>query len=181
MQSTANSNNPRKVDFNHKNVGFDVRFGTSNQSKMKGLKGSASLFNVGVEVKKGNANAVTRQLTNNTDLDAVRVTVSVPVLQKLEEDGDVLGSKITLEIQVQYNGGGFSTKVTDTIKGRTADAYNRDYRINLSGSHPIDIRVKKTSNDTTTRITRDLYWESYSELIDDSNRYPNSAIYKIKI
>jgi len=181
LQANANSANPSISQFNHKNVGFDVRFGTGNQSKMSGVRGSASNFGVGVEVKQGNANAVTRQLTNNTDLDAVRVTVTVPALQEQKDDGDVVGSKITLQIQIQNNGGGFVTKVSDTIKGRTADAYNRDYRINLSGAHPIDVRVVKTSADSTDRIQRDLNWQSYTELIDDSNRYLNSAYTKLRL
>ena len=181
LQASANSANPSNSQFNHKDVGFDVRFGTGNQPKMKGVKGSSSLFNVGVEVKKGNTNAVTRQLTNNTDLDAVRVTITIPSLQEQKDDGDVVGSRVNLKIQIQNNGGGFVTKVTDNIVGRTADAYNRDYRINLSGAHPIDIRVLKTSDDSTDRIQRDLVWQSYSELIDDSNRYLNSAYTKLRL
>jgi len=181
LQASANSANPSNSQFNHKDVGFDVRFGTGNQTKMKGVKGSSSLFNVGVEVKKGNTNAVTRQLTNNTELDAVRVTVTVPALQRQKDDGDIVGSKITLKIQIQNNGGGFVTKFTDNIVGRTADAYNRDYRINLSGAHPIDVRVIKTSDDSTDKISRDLIWQSYSELIDDSNRYLDSAYTKLRL
>ena len=181
LQANANSANPSVSQFNHKNVSFDVRFGTGNQSKMSGVRGSASNFSVGVEVKNGNSNAVTRQLTNNTDLDAVRVTVTVPVLQVIEEDGDVTGSQVSFVIQTQNNGGGFVTRVSDTIKGRTADAYNRDYRINLSGAHPIDVRIVKTSADSTSRISRDLFWQSYAELIDDSNRYLNSAYTKLRL
>ena len=181
LQASANSANPSNSQFNHKDVGFDVRFGTGNQTKMKGVKGSSSLFNVGVEVKNGNTNAVTRQLTNNTELDAVRVTITIPSLQEQKDDGDVVGSRVSLQIQVQNNGGGFVTKVTDNIVGRTADAYNRDYRINLSGAHPIDIRVLKTSADSTDRIQRDLIWQSYSELIDDSNRYLDSAYTKLRL
>ena len=181
LQASANSANPSNSQFNHKDVGFDVRFGTGNQTKMSGVSGSSSLFNVGVEVKKGNTNAVTRQLTNNTELDAVRVTVTVPALQRQKDDGDVVGSRVSLEIQVQNNGGGFVTRVTDSIVGRTADAYNRDYRINLSGAHPIDVRVIKTSDDSTDKISRDLIWQSYSELIDDSNRYLDSAYTKLRL
>ncbi|BCV06610.1 MAG: hypothetical protein CM15mV138_370 [Caudoviricetes sp.] len=92
MQANANSASPSNSQFNHKDVGFDARFGTGNQSKMSGVRGSASNFNVGVEVKNGNANAVTRQLTNNTELDAVRVTVTVPALQEQKDDGDIVGS-----------------------------------------------------------------------------------------
>ena len=51
----------------------------------------------------------TRQLTNNSDLDAVKVTVTVPVLQELEDDGDIVGSQVSFDIQLQYNGGGFTT------------------------------------------------------------------------
>ena len=181
LQANANSANPSNSQFNHKDVGFDVRFGTGNQTKMSGVSGSSSLFNVGVEVKNGSFNAVTRQLTNNTDLDAVRVTITIPSLQEQKDDGDVVGSRVSLEIQVQNNGGGFVTRVTDSIVGRTADAYNRDYRINLSGAHPIDIRVLKTSADSTDRIQRDLVWQSYSELIDDSNRYLDSAYTKLRL
>ena len=181
LQANANSANPSVSQFNHKNVSFDVRFGTGNQSKMSGVRGSASNFSVGVEVKNGNSNAVTRQLTNNTDLDAVRVTVTVPVLQVIEEDGDVTGSQVSFVIQTQNNGGGFVTRVSDVITGRTADAYNRDYRINLSGAHPIDVRIIKTSADSTSRISRDLFWQSYAELIDDSNRYLNSAYTKLRL
>ncbi len=181
LQANANSANPSVSQFNHKNVSFDVRFGTGNQSKMSGVRGSASNFGVGVEVKNGNSNAVTRQLTNNTDLDAVRVTVTVPVLQVIEEDGDVTGSQVSFVIQTQNNGGGFVTRVSDVITGRTADAYNRDYRINLSGAHPIDVRIVKTSADSTSRISRDLFWQSYAELIDDSNRYLNSAYTKLRL
>ena len=92
LQANANSNNPSDRQFNHKNVGFAIRFGTGSQAKIKGLKGSGSIFNVGTEVKNGNANAITRQLTNNPDLDAVRVTVTVPVLQNIKSDGDIVGS-----------------------------------------------------------------------------------------
>ena len=34
LGSTADSNNPQAVDFNHQNVDFDIRFGTNPQAKM---------------------------------------------------------------------------------------------------------------------------------------------------
>ena len=179
LSSTADSTDPQNVDFNHQNVDLDIRFGTDPQTKMSKVSGSASLFNVGVKVENGSP--ITRQLTNNSNLDAVKITVTVPILQVIEEDGDVVGSSVTFDIQLQYNGGGFTTIHSDTIRGRTADAYNREYRIELTGAHPVDVRLVKTSANSTDRIQRDLIWQSYSELEDDSSTYPNSAFTRLRL
>ncbi len=179
LSSTADSTNPQNVDFNHQNVDLDIRFGTDPQTKMSKVSGSASLFNVGVKVENGSP--ITRQLTNNSNLDAVKITVTVPILQVIEDDGDVVGSSVSFDIQLQYNGGGFTTIHSDTIRGRTADAYNREYRIELTGAHPVDVRLVKTSANSTDRIQRDLIWQSYSELEDDSSTYPNSAFTRLRL
>ena len=179
LSSNADSNNPQSVDFNHQDVDFDIRFGTNPQTKMDKVSGSASVFGVGVEVKNGSP--ITRQLTNNSDLDAVKITVTVPVLQILESDGDISGSSLSLDIQLQYNGGGFTTVHSDTIRGRTGDAYNKEYRIKLTGAHPVDVRLVKTSDDSTDRVFRDLIWQSYSELEDDTNTYPDCAYTRLRL
>ena len=179
LGSTADSNNPQAVDFNHQNVDFDIRFGTNPQAKMDKVSGSSSIFSVGVKVENGSP--ITRQLTNNSDLDAVKVTVTVPVLQILESDGDITGSSLSFDIQLQYNGGGFTTVHSDTIRGRTGDAYNREYRIKLTGAHPVDVRLVKTSANSTDRNFRDLIWQSYSELEDDTNTYPDCAYTRLRL
>ncbi len=179
LSSNADSTDPQSVDFNHQNVDLDIRFGTDPQAKMSKVSGSASLFNVGVKVENGSP--ITRQLTNNSDLDAVKVTITVPILQVIEDDGDVIGSQVNFDIQLQYNGGGFTTVHSDTIRGRTADAYNREYRIELTGAHPVDVRLVKTSANSTDRIQRDLIWQSFSELEDDASTYPNSAYTRLRL
>ena len=179
LSSTADSANPQDVDFNHQNVDLDIRFGTNPQTKMSKVSGSASLFNVGVKVENGSP--ITRQLTNNSDLDAVKVTVTVPILQIITDDGDIVGNQVSFDIQLQYNGGGFTTVHSDTIRGRTADAYNREYRIELTGAHPVDVRLVKTTANSTDRDFRDLVWQSYSELEDDTNTYPDSAFTRLRL
>ncbi len=179
LGATADSTNPQAVDFNHQNVDFDIRFGTNPQAKMSKVSGSASTFNVGIKVDNGSP--ITRQLTNNPDLDAVKVTITVPVLQILESDGDIVGNALSFNIQIQYNGGGFTTVHSDTIRGRTGDAYNREYRIALTGAHPVDVRLVKTSVNTTDRNFRDLIWQSYSELEDDTNTYPDCAYTRLRL
>ena len=110
------------------------------------------------------------------------MTITFPQMQEAKENGDLLGSSVTLQIQVQYNGGGFSTVITDTITGRTADAYQRDYRVNLTGAFPVDIRVVRvTANSTTSSLINSFNWTSFGEIIDDASTYANSAYTSLRL
>lgn len=119
---------------------------------------------------------VTRTITDTT-VDAVRVTISVPQLQRVEDDGDIKGERIELEIDVQYNGGGYRTRVHDVITGRTTDQYERDYRITFDGPHPVDIRVIRISPDSNDSNRVNAFrWQSYTEITYAKLRYPNTAL-----
>ena len=173
LKSTANSSNPSSVDFNFQDVTFNPRFGTPNQSKISGIVSSSSIKPVAVVVTQ--STPVTRQITN-TNVDAVNITITVPQLQIATDKGDLLGSSISLKISVQYNSGGFTDVITDTITGRSADAYQKDYRVNLTGAFPVDIRVSRITPDAANIQTQNAFnWTSYGEIIDAANTYPNSA------
>ena len=179
LRSQASSTSPQTSDFNFQDVGFKIRFGTANQTKLSGILSSSSIQAVNVTVQQGSP--VTRQITN-TNVDAVNVTITFPQMQEAKENGDLLGSSVTLQIQVQYNGGGFSTVITDTITGRTADAYQRDYRINLTGAFPVDIRVVRvTPNSTSSSLINSFNWTSFGEIIDDASTYANSAYTSLRL
>ena len=179
LRSTANSSNPSTTDFNFQDVGFEPRFGTSNQTKISGIESSSSVTGVGVTVTA--SSPVTRQITNS-NVDAVNVTITFPQIQKATNEGDLLGSTVQLKISVQYNSGGFTDVITDTFTGRTADAYQRDYRINLTGSFPVDIRVSRiTADSTDTSLIDAFQWTSFGEIIDDSNTYANSAYSSLRL
>ena len=179
LKSTANSANPSTTDFNYQDVTFNPRFGTSGQAKIEGIESSSSLSVVGVTVTA--SSSVTRQITN-TDVDAVNVTITIPQLQKATDKGDLLGSSVQYKISVQYNSGGYTDIITDTVTGRTADAYQRDYRINLTGAFPVDIRVSRLTPDSTDSMLVDAFqWTSYAEIIDDANTYANSAYTSLRL
>ena len=179
LKSTANSANPADADFNFQNVGFTPRFGTSNQTSIPGIVSSESTTAVGVVVSS--SSAVTRQITN-TNVDAIKVTITFPQLQKAEDNGDLVGSSVSLKIQVQYNSGGYSDVISDTITGRTADAYQKEYRVNLTGAFPVDVRVVRVTSDSTSSNLIDAFtWTSFGEIIDDAQTYPNSAYTSLRI
>ena len=179
LRSTADSTSPATTDFNFQDVSFEPRFGTSNQTKIAGIESSSSVTSVGVEVAQ--ASPVTRQITNS-NVDAVNVTITFPQIQKATNEGDLLGSTVQLKISVQYNSGGFTDVITDTVTGRTADAYQKDYRVNLTGSFPVDIRVTRITADSSDSSLIDAFqWTSFGEIIDDANTYPNSAYASIRL
>jgi len=179
LNSSASNTNPQTTDFNFQNVEFTPRFGTSNQQHIPGIESSQSLTSVGVTVT--NASPVTRQITN-TNVDAAKVTITFPQLQKATDEGDLLGSTVELKIQIQYNGGGFSDVLSDTITGRTADAYQKEYRVTLTGAFPVDVRVVRVTADSSSSNLVDAFtWTSLGEIVDDKQTYPNSAYTNLRI
>ena len=179
LKSNASSSSPNTADFNFQNVDFTPRFGTANQTHIPGIESSESTTSVGVVVTK--ATPVTRTITN-TDVDAIKVSITLPQMQEARENGDLLGSSITLQVLVQYNSGGYTTVITDTITGRTADAYQKDYRVNITGAFPVDIRVVRVTDDSTSAsLINAFQWTSFSQIIDDKQTYPNSAYLSLRL
>ena len=179
LKASANSASPVTTDFNFQDVTFNPRFGTANQTKVEGIESSSSVTSVGVNVTQ--STPVTRQISN-TNVDAVNVTISFPQLQKATDKGDLLGTSVQLKISVQYNSGGFTDVITDTVTGRSADAYQRDYRVNLTGAFPVDIRVSRiTADSTTTGLADSFQWTSFGEIIDDASTYANSAYAGVRL
>ena len=151
-----------------------TRNGTQAQGYIPSNTGIESENGVNVEIT--NPTPVVRTITD-TDVDRVRVTVQLPALQIIEDDGDIVGHSVRVQIHVQYNGGGYTTVTDDTISGKTTNSYQRDYIVELSGAFPVDIKMVRVSADeTSARRQNKTYWFSYTEIIDEKLRYPNSAL-----
>ena len=181
LNESANNINPEAKDFNFQRVLFTPRFGTSSQSHIPGIESSQSTTAVGVTVTAGQAGEVTRRITN-TEVDAVRVTITFPQLQKVTDKGDLVGSSVNLKIFVQYNNGGFTQVIDDTVTGRTADAYQKDFRVTITGAFPVDIRLKRDTPDSTdTNLIDAFQWTSFTEIIDNVSTYPNSAYTNLRL
>ena len=126
---------------NFQNTQVEFKVGTGNQGAIRGFTGAQQEFTVGVEATKDNP--VTKSITD-TNVDAVRVTLSIPALFRVQKDGDVLGTRVEIAILVQYRNAttneesGFSNVViegesTVKIKGKTDSPYQRDFRFLLTG------------------------------------------------
>jgi len=187
LNKNASNTSPQSTDFNFQDVGFAARFGTSNQLHIPGIEGSQSSSNVGVKVEKSSPRV--RTITN-TAVDAVRITITVPQLQRFTDKGDIFGTSISLRISIKYNGdSSFTNLITDTITGRTADAYQKDYRvtfdrerINLGTAFPLDLRVERLTDDNASdTLKNEFNWTTLTEIVDDKLSYPNSAYTNLRI
>jgi predicted phage tail protein len=157
-------------------TGYTTEFktGTQAQTYIAGTQGIES--ETGVNVEATASTPVTRSITD-TDVDRVRVTIQLPALQIIEDDGDIIGHSVNIKFQVQYNGGGFTDVINDNISGKTTNSYQRDYIIALTGAFPVDIKMVRVSADeVSARRQNRTFWFSFTEILDEKLRYPNSAL-----
>lgn len=183
LKASASNSSPSSEAFNFKNVTIAARFGTKSQDPLP--FGSEISEEVAVNLTVEKDTPITRTITD-TNVDQVRVTITVPQLQKIQDDGDIVGATIQLRIEVQYNGGGFNQVIGDFIKGRTSDQYQRDYLVNLRSQNPdnfpVDIRVRRiTDNSDTAKLANSFTWTSYTEIIKARLNYPHSALVGMRV
>jgi hypothetical protein len=165
--------------YNFQNVEVYLRNGTQNQEVIPFAGAIEDERSVGVTVR--NDGPVTRRITD-AQTEAVRITITVPRLERITDKGDTVGESVRLQISVQYNGGGFNVVIDDTISGRTGDAYQRDYLVNLAGAFPLDVRVTRITPDSSDlRLANEFSWSSYTEIIYAKLNYPNSALVGLRI
>jgi predicted phage tail protein len=179
LRQGADATNPQSADYNFQNVTLQARYGTQAQTYIPGFSDIERESSVQVKVEQ--ATPITRTITDTT-VDAVRVTITVPRLEQYTNEGDVRGTSVNLQIRVQYNGGGYTTVIDDTIAGRTADQYQKDYKISFTGSFPVDVRVVRiTADSLDTNLLNDFYWSSYTEITEQKLKYPNSALVAMRL
>jgi len=160
---------------NFSGITLDTRNGTQNQTYIPGFPAVEAETAVGVEVRAGVS--VVRSISN-PNLNAIRVTVSIPALSEQNtSNGDVSGTSVSLSVDIQTNGGGYVNRITDTITGKTTSRYQRSYRIELSGTGPWDVRVNRiTPNSLSQALQNRTFFDSYTEIIDARLTYPNTAL-----
>ena len=166
--------------FNFTGVTLESRNGAQQQTYIPGFSSVENEISVGVESKF--AQPVVRTISDS-DVDAVRVKVSIPVLSyQNPSTGDLTGTSVNFAIDVQSNGAGFVEVVNDTVSGKTTTKYQRSYYVPLSGNGPWDIRLRRITADSTEVNTQNkTFLESYTEVIESKLRYPNSALMALRV
>lgn len=164
------------ASYNFKVTDFQYRWGEPGQALIPGFPAAQAETNVSTQVKK--AVPIVRTILN-PDADRVRITMSTPSLNITAQDGSyVVGAGINFTIEIQSNGGGFEQVAAPRIEGKTTSKFQRAYVYDLpAGGAPWDIRITRTKPDSTSSLVQDdLYWDSYTTIIDAPLNYNMSAI-----
>ena len=199
IKPSADPNNIQTSDFNFQRIKFEPRFGTSDQTHIKAISEIENEVAVGVKVT--NALPVTRTVTDS-NIDAIRVTIRFDALVNInEKDGKNLGTTVDIFIEITENDGTVSlfnnnqggktsiqpdglfgqilTQVSEfTIRGKSRNAYSRDFVIPIkdNASFPLQVKVGRSTSDSTSERKTDTFsWTSLTTIIDERRAYSDIA------
>jgi predicted phage tail protein len=201
LKASANPNNPKTTDFNFLGVVVDHRYGTVDQSSIKGFNATESQRGVGLPVTA--ATPLTRTITDSA-VNALRITLSWQALQqyydpknkvsksltssilkggvKSPQEGDVIAVEVKYQIQVATAGGSFKTVVDTSVKGRSGDLFQRSHEVEIYGPFPVSVRVVRITPDSNnSKVNDTMVWSDYTELIYAKLRYPYSGLLALQL
>lgn len=157
-------------------VKWEYRPGTVDQTHIQGMPEVSNEFPIGFTLT--NTVPYTRLITDS-QLDAVRVTLSWPALLQQKDNGDIVGYNIVYAIDISTNGGAYVEQGQwDTNTGKTTVEYNRTHRINLPKTGTSwTLRVRRiTPNQNNAKFQDTMTVKTFAEVIDAKLRYPNTAL-----
>ena len=169
-------------NFNFDGHMYKYRLGTNSQSYIEGFESAVSQTQVGVKIEKQNT-AVQRSISTST-ADAIRVMIYTPGLTFQKSSGDLVGSKVEFKIEMDYDSSGnWVTMKQDSFDGKTTQRYERSYRLEIpsawktAGFTSIQVKITRITDDAPgAKTNNDIYWGTYSTVIDNKLRYPNTAL-----
>lgn len=166
---------------NFQGVSVDFRAGTTYQTPIAGFPASESTTSVGIELR---STTPWVQSFNNTELSAVRLTLSVGGLQWIDQTtGNIWGWNIGYAIDVATDGGAYQTAAENSFSGKATSSYSRTHRVELPPAESgWNIRVRRlTANVDSSTVSDTSYVTSYSQVIDANLSYPMSAMLGIQV
>ncbi|EHQ9353437.1 host specificity protein J [Salmonella enterica] len=176
LQSVLINNTPVvDADGNSNIHGVTVVYqvGETPQVPLEGFEASGAETVLGVEVKHDNP--VTRTVVSE-NVDRLRFTFGVQMLQETTDRGDRNPSSVNLLIQFQ-RGGIWNTEFDITINGKITTQYLASVVADNLPPRPFSVRmVRVTPDSTTDRLQNKTLWSSYTEIIDIRQGYPGTAV-----
>lgn len=176
LQSVLINNTPVvDADGNSNIHGVTVVYqvGETPQSPLEGFEASGAEIVLGVEVKHDNP--VTRTVVSE-NIDRLRFTFGVQMLQETTDKGDRNPSSVNLLIQFQRSGI-WNTEFDITINGKITTQYLASVVADNLPPRPFSVRmVRVTPDSTTDRLQNKTLWSSYTEIIDIRQGYPGTAV-----
>jgi predicted phage tail protein len=158
----------------------DYRVGTQDQTAMPGFDDVRIEQNVGLRLTN-DGGAITKT-TSSSSLDRLIVRVGVANLIRATKNGDIKGSAVSFRIKIFTSTGSTIHNDRKEIKGKSRGPVDFEYEYKLSGAGPWTVEVRRiTPDSTSTQINDELIFKALVGVIDESFRYPNTALIGLKI
>jgi predicted phage tail protein len=163
-------------------VEVSLRNGTQGQRSLRKFDDIRIEQSLGLQVKQsvGPISAT----TTNSLLERIVVRVGVASLFRVKDNGDIKGNEVAFEIRITdalgtvING----NNTNFSIKGKTRGPFDQDFPFTLSGTGPWTVTVTRLTEDSDSpRKNDDLFFRAIVGIIDETLRYPNSALIGITV
>lgn len=163
---------------NHQGVTIEQRLGMPDQEYMKGFGDAVSSEeSVGVEVRKDSP--VVRTI-NNLSCDSVAITIRFAQMTRVDGNS-IHGASVEWSVDIKPSDGAWHEVLVDTVDGKTTSEYTRQKTINLTGTGPWNVRVRRNTDDSTSTNRVDAFtWHTYAEITDGKFTWPNIAYVGLK-
>jgi predicted phage tail protein len=160
---------------NFQNTQFQWQSGYRTQPILSGFPSQENEIPVGLELEYGNP--LTRGISN-LDVDRVRITLSTPQLTNIDlTSGDVDGFTVPYSVHITNAGGPPVVYLIHSMSGKTQSRYQRSYLLTLPRPGPWTIIVQRGApKSMNPDHASDLFFDSYTEIIDDRVNYNGTAV-----
>jgi hypothetical protein len=186
-------------NYNTSGEGFQFSYtcGTTGQPAIPGFEKIANLIPLPYNTRVANPPANNGPIKNvvssfNTDMypdaDSIRLTVRVPSLSSIDDNGNTDGYSLSYAVDIAVNGGAFTEVFQGTISGKCTQPYLRDslHVLPKPGTNESyyewKVRVRRTTqNILSVKVQNELFVESIAVISNNSFSYPNTALVALEI
>jgi predicted phage tail protein len=164
---------------NFESVTTDKRYGTNTQTRIPGFEDTHNMYNVGVALPKNSAYTYT---TADEDVEALEVHLSCQGgLFASTDTGGMTSASVTYKVEYKLHSSGTWIDLGEqTFSASSRSAIRRVYRIDGLTAGQYDVRITKTSDDSSLRVQCDLNWVQIDEIKTDDLSYPNLALLSVE-
>ncbi len=172
---------------NLRDITCSVRLGADEQASVPGFYGEHRENSYTEEKLQSMVDHI-HTTTGGVDTNAVRLTFQYPAIYRVK-DGSYESQSVTIAIYYRLSGATPWTQFTNFPAGFLNGTYSackinpswKEVTIPFPAPGVYDVKVVKTSGNTTTRHFRDVFWEYMEELDYSSITYANRALLGLRI
>lgn len=161
---------------NFRDVQVYKRYGTNDQQVIQHFEDLHNTNNISVQLTQNNPYIYT---TTKSTVEAFEVHIQFPngLFQQDEDSGDIKSWSVTHKIEYKVNGAGsWTTLGTFTISDKTRTSLKKVYRKDNLPPEKYDIRVTRTSEDSSFYKQGDSYLHLIDEIETQDLSYPGIAL-----